>query len=115
MDTENFEKLNKERLGVFVRLTENQKIRLEKESFISGWTIPSLLRDSFFNRLPMKLTFENEDARKVIAELRRIGNNINQLAKHANQGDRVSDNLLKPIEEQFRLLYLYLSRVDGIR
>jgi GTP1/Obg family GTP-binding protein len=114
MNTEESEKLNKERSGVFVRLNEDQKIRLERESFISGWSMPSLLRDSFFKRLPVKLLFGHEETKKVLAELRRIGNNVNQLAKHANQGERVNDLAFKSVQEQFQTLYSYLMGIDGI-
>ena len=114
MNSDDSEKLTKDRSGVFVRLNEQQRNLLEKESFISGWTIPSILRDSYFQRLPLKLTFDKDGENKFLAEFRRIGNNINQLARAANSGDLVSGSDLESVKEQLRLLFLYVMRMDGV-
>lgn len=114
MNNEDQKKLQKNRPGVFVRLTEDQQMKLEKESSLLGWSIPSILRENYFKRLPLKLTFDKEGEGKFLSEFKRIGNNINQLARAANSGEFVNHTDLTPIREQLKLLYLYVMRIDGV-
>lgn len=100
---------------VNVRLDENEWSRLEKEQQLTNWKKASLLRDSYFKKLPVKLTFDKNGESQFLAEFRRIGNNINQLAKAANSGDLVSSTDLKSVTEQLQLLFRYVLRIDGIR
>lgn len=114
MNSQISKKLKKDRLGVFIRLSDDQQKRLRNESLLLGWSIPSILRENYFNRLPLKLTFDKEGESKFLAEFRRIGNNINQLTRVANSGDFVSGSDLQPICEQLKLLYRYVMRIDGV-
>ena len=103
------------RHGVFVRLSPVQRVCLEKDAKLAGWSVPSVLRESYFKKLPIKLTFDKEGEKKFLAEFRRIGNNINQLAKASNSGDLSKFSELHSVSEQLSLLYRYVMRVDGIR
>lgn len=114
MNSEAEEKLKNERLGAFVRLSETEFQQLSKDSTLLKWSVPRILRESYFKRLPMKLTFDKEGEKQFLTEWRRIGNNINQLAKTANSGDLVPATALKAIQEQLEILYRYVMRADGI-
>lgn len=114
MNSEDQKKSPKSRPGVFVRLTDDQQTKIDKDSMLLGWSAPSILRESYFRRLPLKLTFDKEGASKFLAEFKRIGNNINQLARAANTGELVKHTDLMPIREQLKLLYLYIMRIDGV-
>ena len=69
-----------------VRFTEEEYARLKEECALAGLTIPRLLKDSHFRRKPLKLFLNAEDRTAVFAEIRRIGNNVNQIARKVNSG-----------------------------
>lgn len=114
MDSLKNKKLTKSRSGVCVRLTDEQQARLEKDAKLLGWSVPAILKENYFKRLPLKLIFDKEGESKFLAEFRRIGNNINQLAKAANSGDLVPMSALQQVSEQLKILYRYVMRMDGI-
>lgn len=116
MNSEKVEKITEgRRLCVYVRLTEEQKNRLESDAKLVGWSAPTMLRESYFKKLPPKLIFDKDGESKFLAEFRRIGNNINQLAKAANIGDLVPMPALEQINEQLKILFRYVMRMDGLR
>lgn len=114
MNSENKEKLQKNRPGTFIRFSEDEQNRLDTESLILGKSIPTLLRDSYFNRLPTKPLIDNEGTKSILAQLGRIGNNINQLAKNSNRGLPILKSDLAPIEEQISLILQYITRSNGV-
>ena len=57
-----------------------------KESNKTGRSVPSLLRDSFFNRLPTKFLLKPEQGERLIKEVNKVGVNINQIARKVNAG-----------------------------
>ncbi len=100
---------------VNVRLNEDEWSLLEKDQALMNWEKATILRESYLERLPMKLTFDKEGEGKFLAEFRRIGNNINQLAKAANSGDLVPYSALQQVSEQLSVLFRFVMRMDGIR
>lgn len=100
---------------VNVRLNESEWSRLEKDQALMNWEKATILREAYLKRLPMKLTFDKEGEKSFLAEFRRIGNNINQLAKSANSGDSVPYSALLEVKEQLSVLYRFVMRIDGIR
>jgi len=69
-----------------VRFTEEEYARLKEEVSLSGLSIPRLLKDAHFRRQPLKLFLSPEDRKAAFSEIRRIGNNVNQIAKRVNSG-----------------------------
>jgi Bacterial mobilisation protein (MobC) len=69
-----------------VRFSESEYDRIREESRIIGESIPSLLKQAYFKRKPVTVLLDATDRRAVFAELRRIGNNANQIAKRVNTG-----------------------------
>ena len=67
-----------------VRFPAMEYQKLVKDSNKLRKSIPVLLRDAYFNRLPTKVLWGLEDLRQIISELNRIGNNINQIARKVN-------------------------------
>lgn len=114
VNSEDQKKLQKNRPGTFIRLSEDEQNRLDTESLILGKSVPTLLRDSYFNRLPTKPLIDNEGTKSILAQLGRIGNNINQLAKNSNRGLPVLKSDLAPIEEQLSLILQYITRSNGV-
>lgn len=69
-----------------VRFTDEEFERIKEESRVSGISIPILLRVSHFKRRKLKLLFDEVDRTFICKELRRIGNNVNQIAYQMNSG-----------------------------
>ena len=63
-------------------------------------------RARFYRELPNKLSQENESIDPIILRnLLRVGNNINQIARSLNSGDRVTDSVLKKQYEDLRKIW----------
>jgi len=69
-----------------VRFTDDEFDRVQDESRISGLSIPQLLKASHFRRKKLALLFGKDDTHFICNELRRIGNNVNQIARKVNSG-----------------------------
>ena len=71
-----------------VRFTEDQYSRIEDDARIYGKSIPELLRAAYFGSLPPRPAFSVEDAKRIVIAINRVGNNVNQVARHVNSGFR---------------------------
>ena len=80
--------VGKRKLASCVKFSENEYIQLLKDQIVWGESIPILLKKVYFNGPRIAPLMTAEDARATLAELRRIGTNINQIAKHLNSGFR---------------------------
>ena len=100
-----------------VRFTSDEHRRISDEATLRGTTIPRLLKHCYFKGCPVAPIIAHEEARTIMAELRRIGTNINQIARQLNaQG--IADDLQRAIAEAveyLRSLRLTLGGLDGAR
>lgn len=71
-----------------VRFTEDQYGRIADDARIYGKSIPDLLRAAYFDSLPPRPAFSVEDAKRIVSAINRVGNNVNQIARHLNSGFR---------------------------
>lgn len=70
-----------------VRFSEHEYNRLLKMKATTGLSIPDLLKKALFNRMDLERPLLSpDDVSKIMEELRRQGNNINQIAKQINSG-----------------------------
>ncbi len=69
-----------------VRFTDSEFDRITDEARIAGLSIPQILKLSHFSRRKLKLLFDETDRLFFCAEIRRIGNNVNQIARRVNSG-----------------------------
>ena len=69
-----------------VRFTDAEFDRIKEEAKISGLSLPMLLKKSHFKKKALQLLLGETERHAFCAELRRIGNNVNQLAKRVNSG-----------------------------
>jgi len=70
-----------------VRFTDTEYRRIQKMKATLGISIPDILKQNTFNRLDLESAlYTREDADLVIVELKRIGNNLNQIATKINSG-----------------------------
>ncbi len=84
-----------------VRFSPSEYKQVQKDSSKLSKTVPTLLRDAYFNRLPTKVLVTQKDLETLRKDINRIGNNLNQVAKKVNSGfmHGWSDTLDKVLEE----------------
>lgn len=70
-----------------VRFTEKEFLIIQKMQQTTGLSFPDLLKKALFRRVDLIQPLLSEEAvEKIMVELRRQGNNINQIAKQINSG-----------------------------
>ena len=69
-----------------VRFSPQEYRKVLKDSKEKNKTIPALLKDSYFGRLPEKVAFKDTHVNEIRKDLNRIGNNLNQIARKLNSG-----------------------------
>jgi MoaA/NifB/PqqE/SkfB family radical SAM enzyme len=69
-----------------VRFTDEEFARILDEAKLAGISLPALLKLSHFKEKKLALLFPEDERHRVCTELRRIGNNVNQIARRVNSG-----------------------------
>jgi len=76
-----------------VRFTEREYAQIEKAQRETGLSIPDLLKHAYFKHAHlMRPLFTKEQVEGIMVELRRQGNNLNQITKQINSGLRTGWN-----------------------
>lgn len=70
----------------FVRLKEGEWRQLLEHQSLTGQSIPKILKSAFFKNQKLKVLLPESERRELLLELKRIGNNVNQLARRVNTG-----------------------------
>ena len=98
-----------------IRFDEDEYIRICKDAQIYGETIPGVLRAVYFDRLPPGPKFSKDDAIRISTAISRVGNNINQIARHLNGGGGSSaiQTVLTEVAEQLRILKYFAVGTNG--
>jgi hypothetical protein len=87
---------SRERLtcGLYVQLTPSQRRELADAVAAQGARLSDYVRDRLFRKPsePVRpLSQPNGTAKAILDELRRIGNNLNQLTHHANAQELIAE------------------------
>jgi hypothetical protein len=69
-----------------VKFDDKEYTQIKKASKVTGRSIPDILRSSYFLKPIGRPLVENSMAKKIVSELNRIGNNVNQIARQVNNG-----------------------------
>lgn len=85
---------------VTVRLSEAELVRLRKLVDESGWSQEAYLRALIEGVIPAPRP--PPDYRAMTRELRRIGVNLNQIARRANAGDVIDDAAYRACAEELQ-------------
>jgi hypothetical protein len=85
-----------------VRFSAEQFERIKGDARTFGQSIPELLRSAYFGRKLVTPRFSVSDAERIVTAINRVGNNVNQIAKHLNSGFREG---FQPLLEE-AVLYL---------
>lgn len=93
-----------------VRLSDDERAQIEEDSINVGRSIPRLLRETYFDGPRPMTLMTKPDLTKLSAEIGRIGNNINQIAKRLNSGIRSGfyDEIAKA-QESLDQIWIFLS------
>lgn len=98
------------RLACYIRLTQQEHDRLQKEARVSGKGMQVLLKNAYFKGAPLVLLMQNDDRDKLMTQLHRIGNNVNQIAKHLNTGFAYGfQQELESIRSQLSLIMTWIT------
>ena len=98
----------KRNITLSIRLTAEEKEALKKTAEQANLSMTDyLLRCS--SRKKIRVVNMN----KVIVEMKRVGNNLNQITRRINSGDFKSYNFEKVIEEQRKIYDLLLSMMNN--
>lgn len=78
--------------GVFVRLTEEELAAVSGKADRAGYPLATLFRQAALGepgpRARRRPPADHKALRQLLGECGRIGNNINQIARHLNTGDQ---------------------------
>lgn len=89
MDHEKTNVTRKKETRTNVRFTETEYAQVEQAQRETGLSVPDLLKKAFFkHRTLLRPLLSREQVEQIMAELRRQGNNLNQIAKQINSGLR---------------------------
>lgn len=70
-----------------VKFSPQEYNQIQKVQKTTGESIPTLLKSAFFKCVTdFRPLMDRESASNILRELKRIGNNINQITKHLNAG-----------------------------
>ncbi|MCC8408621.1 MobC family plasmid mobilization relaxosome protein [Mucilaginibacter sp. UR6-1] len=104
----------KRKYKITVRLNSRERLRIEEAAKTTGVSTYRLVRDKLLKgKFPEPKIAKTDIG--VYIELKRIGNNINQLAKHANTGKFSPDirSTLSQLREQQQLILKLLLYDSG--
>ncbi len=91
-----------------LRVTLNEQVQLEEIAKTYGLNVVEFIRRSALKKQLPKFTMPSLK-RDLLIELSRIGNNINQMSKRANQGNPN----LKGLENELLNLYKQLNDIKN--
>lgn len=93
---------------VAIRLNEKELTKLEESAKVYGLSVGKFLKKTALDVRLRKPVFTHEESQKAIRELSAQGRNLNQIAKHLNEGGQVPaeefQRILKGYAEIWRLL-----------
>jgi hypothetical protein len=82
-------------VGLYVQLTPSQRQQIREDAAARGARLSDYVRERLFRRAGESIVVagvrRNPDAKALADEIRRVGNNLNQLAHHANAQDLLAE------------------------
>ena len=99
--------------GLYVQLTPTQRQRLREAVSAEGARLSDYVREQLFRKEGQPITAartpRNPDAKALLDELRRLGNNLNQLSHHANAHGQITEQ--RELHEVIALLKAAMARL----
>lgn len=70
----------------YVRFSETEYAQILEDERRADKSAQDLLKQAYFGKGPLVVLMNDDEKDRVIAQIRRIGNNVNQIAKKINSG-----------------------------
>lgn len=86
MESDENQKKKKKGAQVLVRLSPEEQAHIEKLEGSFGGSVQKIFRKVIMGLSIPTVVLHPETARALLSQVNRIGNNINQISKHMNQG-----------------------------
>lgn len=99
----------KESKQINFRVNEEEYQRLEEMATKFGMTVPMFCKKKSQGSKMKSPKIDREGAIKMASELRKIGINVNQVAKHLNSGGNVLEGQIKDLERELNNLWQLLN------
>jgi len=74
-----------------------------------GMSVPSFCKMKVKGVRVKSPKIDRQGASEIASELRRIGTNVNQIAKHTNMGGNVSEGEIKAVQEELMRIWQLLN------
>lgn len=87
------------------RVSEKEYKKLEQMANNFGMSVPAFCKSKAQGARMKSPKIDREGAFKMVSELRRIGVNVNQMAKHLNSGGNASEGQIKGLRKELRELW----------
>lgn len=95
---------------IVIRVSEEEKAKIDKKIEKSGQNQQSFLLHAILD----KPIYNTDGLKEVMPELKRIGNNLNQIARSCNEGNQATHEEVKrqgeELNEIWRLLRQFLAK-----
>jgi len=91
-------------------MSDEERSALEADSINTGKSIPQLLKERYFSEGKQVTLITKPDLATLRADIMRLGNNVNQIARRLNSGIRSGFNdEIKGVREQVDNIWAFLS------
>lgn len=91
------------------RVSEKEYQRLEQIANNHGMTVPTFCKNKAQGAKMKAPLIDRQGALQIATELRRIGVNANQIAKHLNSGEKVSEGQINALQKELSDIWQQLS------
>lgn len=91
---------------IVIRVNEKEKAKIDRLVEKSGQSQQSFLLHAILN----KPIYNTDGLKEVLPELKRIGNNLNQIARSCNEGNQATHDEVKKQSEELNEVWLQLRQ-----
>jgi hypothetical protein len=98
---------------IIFRATEEEKHAFLEKAKQSGLTPADYFRKSTIGSKPLKPTIDTTLLAKLLADWGRLGNNLNQIAKHYNSGNPTDQALGQEIIRKVEIIRRLIRKAMG--
>ena len=91
------------------RVSEQEYQRLEQIANNLGMTVPTFCKKKAQGSKMKSPKIDRQGAIQIASELRRIGVNVNQMAKYLNSGESASERQIKALQKELNDIWRQLN------
>lgn len=99
----------KENKQINFRVSDQEYERLETMAAQIGKTVPAFCKAKAMGAKMKNPKISHDDATKIFAELKKIGTNVNQIAKHLNSFENVNQLEIDEVRKELSELWQSLN------